>query len=203
MINDGYGDNNSDDTLSAYTKWLHKVANSMLNPQDDRHDDLVQEGRIAMWKALSTYDPSKGALPSWLTTAAKTRMKDVAYGHGQPTGKEPTRGRRDVEVSASVDALLEEGAEGIAGVSEALEGVEMSYHEGEIWKALETLSPSQRRYVIARFWMGLDPSSREPLQMEMRALVPEISKRFLWTGSNKQVGARDRLAQALAHLAPA
>lgn len=206
MINDGLGDalvltdEDVDLTLAGYTKWLHTVANSLLHYADARHEDLVQEGRIAMWKALATFDPSKGALPTWLTNAAKVRMREMAHGHGQPTGREATRGKSEVKAVASVDALMEEGVESVLGAVDALEGVEESYHHGEIWAALEALSDSQRRYVIARFWVGLDPSSREPGQMELRKMVPEISKRYLWTGSSKQVGARDRLAERLAHL---
>jgi RNA polymerase sigma factor (sigma-70 family) len=180
------------------------MANVILHPADERHDDLVQEGRIAMWRAMDTYDPTKCALPFWLTNAAKMRMKDVAYGSGKPTGHEAMRGRKEAKASTSMDALVEEGGmEAMLGLSDTFHNVELAYHHGEIWEAIESLSPSQRRYVIARFWMGLDPSSREAGQMEARKMVPEISRRYLWTGSSKQVGARDRLAEALAHLVDA
>lgn len=206
--NDGFGDapavETDDETIAAYSKWLHVVANSFLPPWHDRHDDLVQEGRIAMWRALATHDPAKGSLPSWLTQAAKMRMRDVASGKGQPTGHVANRGSREVEAVVSLDALVEEGGvEVLLGVAAAVEGVEMAYHAGEIAEALQSLSPAQQRYVRARFWYGLDPSSREPGMRAMVDLVPEARKRFLWTGSSKQVGARDRLASRLAHLVEA
>lgn len=202
VVNDGFGEVSEWDEgllLADYHKWLHYIAYKMTD-DDSIHDDLVQEGRIAMWRAMQTHDPDKGALPSWVTTAAKQRMKDFLYGHGQPTGREATRGSREVETDTSVDALLEEGLEAALGVSEALEGVELSYHHGEILKALATLSPSQREYVFLRFWGGMDPSTRVP---EMRRIIdqfPILKKRFLWTGTSKQVGAKDRLREALSHL---
>lgn len=205
-INDGYGDQSSFDEestiLASYERWLHKVANSYLPAYDARHDDLVQEGRIAMWRALATHEPVKGALPSWLTKAATVRMKEMAFGRGQPTGREATRGVRAVE-----EVALEPIVDSYGGVDEtpflridAMDSVELAYHEGEIHRALDALSPSQREYVFLRFWGGLDPSSRVP---EMRALVkeyPVLSKRFLWSGSSKQRGAKQRLAEALVHL---
>lgn len=205
MMLDGYGDQMppEDDSviIAAYERWLHKVANAYLQPWDERHDDLVQEGRIAMWRALPKHDPAKGSLPSWLTKAATMRMKTLAFGKGQPTGHEAVRGVRDVDVVASLDALIEEdGAEGLMGAADALLEVEMAYHAGEIAEALDSLSPAQRRYVLARFWCGLDPASRAPGMREFIHLVPEVSKRHLWSGSSRQVGARDRLAERLAHL---
>lgn len=205
MILDGYGDQMpaDDDSaiIAAYERWLHKVANDYLMPWDERHDDLVQEGRIAMWRALAKYDPAAGSLPSWLTTAAKMRMKTLAFGKGQPTGHEAVRGVRDVDVAASLDALIEEdGAEGLLEAADALVEVEMAYHAGEIAEALNSLSPAQKRYVLARFWCGLDPTSRAPAMRDLITLVPEVSKRHLWSGSARQVGARDRLAERLAHL---
>lgn len=192
-----------DEILDAYTKWLHKMANSYLEPWDERHDDLVQEGRIAMWKALQTWDAEKTSLPSWLTGAAKLRMKDFAFGHGKETGHESMAGRKPAETVASVDELLDinEGdAPAFLGVSDSLESVSLAYHYGEIQKALGLLSPMQRKYVYARYWMGLDPTSRAPGMKELVALVPEVTKRHLWTGSSHQVGAKERLREALAHL---
>lgn len=204
-LSDGFGDQplvESDEAIiDSYTKWLHKVANDYLPLWHERHDDVVQEGRIAMWRALATYDATKGSLPSWLTTAAKQRMKDVSFGRGRPTGHEEMRGSREVEVDVSLDALAEDGIEMMLTAHDSLSGVEIAYHAGEIAEALDSLSPAQRRYVIGRFWCGLDPSSREPGMREFVDLVPEMRKRHLWAGSSKQVGARDRLAQRLLHLA--
>lgn len=181
-----------DQIIGAYHKWLHKMANVYLDPTDERHDDLVQEGRIAMWKALQTWDPERVALPTWLTGAAKLRMKDVAFGHGRDTGHEALRGTQHVEPVTSIDAF--EDPDVLLSAGESLEGVELAYHYGEIYKALEDLSPAQRRYVYARFWLGLDPTSRKPEMRELVAQVPELAERWHWQR------ARERLRESLAHL---
>lgn len=198
MSGDGYGDYTRDEEseiLDSYTKWLHHTANRLL-PQSREylHDDVVQEGRVAMWRALYTHDASKGSLPSWLTGAAVLRMRDVALGHGKEFGHAPLRGSREVESVAVEDITT------LLHGSVSLEGVELAYHHGEIMEALSRLSPSQREYVFLRFWGNVDPSSRTPHMKAVLDQFPVLRKRFLWTGTSRQTGARDRLAKDLAHL---
>lgn len=63
--------------LGAYHCWLYKVAAEFLpgGPHDTDIDDLVQEGRIAIWKAYQVYDECKGTLAPWLTNAARMRIR--------------------------------------------------------------------------------------------------------------------------------
>jgi DNA-directed RNA polymerase specialized sigma24 family protein len=83
--------------LGAYHRWLYRVAASMLPDGfcDPDLDDLVQEGRIAMWKAFEKYEDCKGTLAPWLTNAASMRMKNIAFGHGRYTGHTGRRGWTD------------------------------------------------------------------------------------------------------------
>lgn len=175
------------DIIADYEGWLHKVANEIGSPAE--HDDLVQEGRVAMWRALSSFDESRGSLPSWLTRAAEMRMKDVAWGTGQPTGHEPTRGSRPVEEGPSLDEQSEDAVQALLGY------VESAYHDGEVMQIIrEHLSPRQQEYVFLRFWGGLEPTSRAA---QTRALVmefPVLSERWHWQR------ARAILAEKLAHL---
>lgn len=185
--------------LPDYRGWLYRVARDY--GKSEMVDDLAQEGYVAMWRALPTYDPAQGALPAYLTTAARNRMIDILR-KGNWTGKPESRGSQPVEVVAHVDEW--DDPDVLLGGVGMLDGVEIAYHEGEITAALNTLSPAQRRYVIARFWLGLDPKSREPAMKALCALVPEMRRASsLWLGTHNQRGARDRLAEALAHLAPA
>lgn len=159
--------------IADYEGWLHRVATDIGHRAD--HDDLVQEGRIAMWRALRTYDEARGSLPSWLTSAARQRMRDVAWGHGQPTGRPATRGSREVAQGGSLDAMDEETVTALLG------HVEEAYHDGAILEAVRALPARQREYVFLRFWGGLDPTSRTP---EVRALVaefPVLAERWQWT----------------------
>lgn len=182
------------DALPGYRRWLHRVAYDMLPVTSADHDDLVQEGYVAMWRALDTYDSDKGPLPSWLTHAARMRMRDVAHGHGQWTGRPEQRGSRSVDAT-SLDELLATEPEhpSLAGM---LDEVELAYHEGEIAEALAALSPAQRRYVFARFWLGLDPTSRAPAMRALVAQVPELSQRWLW--QRARVVLRERLHHLVA-----
>lgn len=172
--------------VADYERWLHRVANDIGRPED--HDDLVQEGRIAMWRALESYDETLGSLPSWLTEAARMRMKDLAWKHGQPLGRPATRGSREVESGTSLDAYDEDVVEALLG------HVETAYHDGEVLDAIRELTPAQQQYVFLRFWGGLDPRSRAP---EIRALVaefPVLQQRHHWQRAKKI------LADRLGHL---
>lgn len=72
--------------LQEYTGWLHTVARSMTT--GPMHDDLVQEGYISMWRALGSYDPTKGALDFWLKRSAFDRMRIVISGGTMTTSLE-------------------------------------------------------------------------------------------------------------------
>lgn len=171
------------DILKDYEGWLHSTANRVGRPEE--HDDLVQEGRVAMWRALETFDRSRGSLPSWITRAAETRMKDLAWGHGQPTGHQAVRGVREVEMGPSLDGLEEEVAEALLGhVSEA-------YHDGEVLRVIRELPEAQREYVFLRFWGGLDPTSRAPGTRSLISMFPVLSDRSLWSAARKTL--QDRL----------
>jgi DNA-directed RNA polymerase specialized sigma24 family protein len=83
--------------LGAYHGWLYKTAAGLLpgGYSDADLDDLVQEGRIAMWKAIDTYDDCKGTLAPWITNAARMRMREIAHSHGRWTGHTGRRGVTD------------------------------------------------------------------------------------------------------------
>ena len=83
--------------LDDYHNWLYRTAADMLPGgfNDAEIDDLVQEGRIAMWRAYEKYDDCKGTLAPWLTNAARMRMRDCAWGHGRWTGHTGRRGVTD------------------------------------------------------------------------------------------------------------
>lgn len=203
MIDDGFGDHLSiSEEIGRYDRWAHTLANGLLRlPDHEMHDDLVQEARIAMWRAGDTYDPALGARPSWLTSAAKMRMRDVARGAGQPFGHEPVRGHVEPQaesLDAAIETYGEDAAEWVAlSYPDPLDAVAEAYHEGEIAQAVADLPVDQRKYVYARFWVGLDPTSRAPSMRVLLAHVPEMADRRLWAA------ARETLKTRLAHLVDA
>ena len=200
--NDGFGDTPTiDETIADYEAWLHHRAHQMLPSTDPGHDDLVQEGRIAMWQAHRTHDPRKGALPSWLTQHATWHMKEVLARRGKWTGSQARRdGRYEVRdvPTVSLEALLAPeddgrfGNEAAGGVVPDVADVAMqAYHRAEIQQALEGLSVKQREYVVLRFWGdAAGPELREVFGYDPKGL---------WS-SPKSPAARQKLATALAHL---
>jgi DNA-directed RNA polymerase specialized sigma24 family protein len=100
--------------FGAYHNWLYKTAADFLpgGYYDTDIDDLVQEGRIAMWKAYEAYDDCKGTLAPWLTNAARMQMKGIAHSHNRWTGHTSRRGYTDamsknVSRPLALTALLE------------------------------------------------------------------------------------------------
>jgi DNA-directed RNA polymerase specialized sigma24 family protein len=93
--------------LGAYRNWLYKTAADLLpgGYYDPDIDDLVQEGRIAMWKAYESYDDCKGTLAPWLVNAARMQMKGIAHGHSRWTGHTGRRGVIDA-TSKNVPRVL-------------------------------------------------------------------------------------------------
>lgn len=234
--------------IADYEGWLHSRAHAMTD--QDAHDDLVQEGRIAVWQAAQSFQEGRGALPHWLTFKAENRMKTVldrdtwtgrperadgirstvtekgqetrqrildfirsyqAEFQAPPSQAAIARGlklsqatvsnhmknltalKRDTVSTQSLDALLdaEHGAEFLLTAADLVDSVMIAYHRGEIARALDSLTPAQKKYVLLRFWSGMQTG--------------DLTREFgydpsgLW--NNSRSGARVKLREALAHLA--
>ena len=156
-----------DDILTRFEPWLQKTARSILSPSSPDVDDLVQEGRLALWNALETYNPSRGALPSWLTYKARYRMLNVVQGkpwtgqpprfHGKQGIQEPKHmrsldtGPSDRSYDGSGTVLVEGGESRSARVSPPrdqradTEAADLAYHDDEMKAALSELTQRARR----------------------------------------------------------
>lgn len=153
--------------LGDYRRWLLAVANRMVGGQgEDRVQNLAQEGYIAMWRALDSYDPERGALASWLVKAAEMRMADVVrrgvdfgqIGKRNPGTEDGLRGERSWEVLAPVE--MEDVEAKIAIWLQ--DGLALAYHRGEIQRAIGRLTKDEQRYVVLRFWHGKTNPEIEP-----------------------------------------
>lgn len=163
-----------------------------------------------MWRALGSFDPTKGNLDFWLKRSATDRMRTVVSGGTMTTSSDRkdstgfTQARGDeTRKRISEYTTANPGASGVAiakalGISQAtlsyqrkkmgtvttaaaltdetvsfeamlaagwdlegpdhLDSVSVAYHAGEIYDALEVLTPAQRKYVVARFWGGMSSS---------------------------------------------
>lgn len=157
--------------LKEYRPWLLKVAAGMTSP--DRVDDLAQEGYIALWKAIKTWD-GKTPLDYWAKFKARGRMIEMVTVRWK-TAKEAQY------VPADDDWFAQ-------ALTVSLDGIELAYHEGEILQALNQLTPREREYVYLRFWRGLQK--------------PQLVGHFGYEPNGLWRTARAKLQVSLAHLGP-
>jgi DNA-directed RNA polymerase specialized sigma24 family protein len=120
------------------------MASVYLPHQRDLWPDLAQEGHIAMWHALDTYDPSLGALPPWLTTAAKMRMREVVY-RGNWTGTLGAKGHRREAPAVPVEIDEFDRADDSLDAEGAM----------DVRAAVRELSPSVRGAIFRKFYLDL------------------------------------------------
>lgn len=182
-VSESVGDRNA--LLAGYRGWLYRVAFEMGARGQDL-DDLAQEGYIAMWRALGTYQQGRGSLPSWLTGAARLRMRALrpgGGGRGREFGHEAMRGSVPVDAVVVEDSVLD-----VLAV-ETPDGVALAYHQGRIWHLIGSLPLEQQQYVVLRFWYGWTAT-------EIQQVVAS-NVTWLWHGPR---GARARLREALGDL---
>lgn len=140
----------NEDVLKDYRRWLYKVAQGLAQDSHTQ-EDLVQEGWVAMWKALSTFDPTKGALPSWITKAALLRMTDVVR-RGTYTGKPSRAGKKGMIEQFPQPADPTWGWMDVVEAPDLIDSVMMAYHDGDFAAAFSDLTQAEREYVYTRFW---------------------------------------------------
>jgi RNA polymerase sigma factor (sigma-70 family) len=187
-----------DELLPRFRKWLYAVAYG-IGADPLCIDDIVQEGYIAMWRALKTHDARKGVVTTWITNAARMRMMAMMQ-RGRPFGHEARRGvvaLEDRVTPDSLERLMEDGGIEVAVLSHrVLDDIVSAYHHGDIVRAVNDLPSLQRRYIVLRFWAGMDTGA-----IAHSLDVPLRTAGYLWTGAGAEPGTRARLAAALAPLA--
>ena len=132
--------------LENYSGWLHATA-WKYSSDSSTHEDLVQEGRIAMWRGLTTFDASKGSLPSWLTSKARRGMLTAVQRRiwtGTPVS--PPHVREIPAPAIDPDKILTS----TVGVPES---ADLAYHRAEILAAVACLPPGARAALYRRFWL--------------------------------------------------
>jgi DNA-directed RNA polymerase specialized sigma24 family protein len=159
--------------LRNYDRWLHREANSILGPTHPLHDDLVQEGRVAMWRSAVKHGEHAG----FMTRSARLRMLSVASGEKAFGGIKVAV--RDVTPVGSIDSLEPKQKDAIAPrVRDIAEQAALAYHHGELYRSISRL-PSRQQEAVRTYLTGGVHTARE---------------RAAWGDAKK------RLAQDLAHL---
>lgn len=163
--------------LAGFEKWLHKVASGMTGAVG--HDDLVQEGRLAIWQALGKEDLDEERWPGYVALKARGRMLDVVSGRRRETGHEAPEGRtitneRGREARAKIRAYLAHHP--------AATGAEIARGTG--------LAPST--VSVQRKQLDIDAEVEEPGSLD--ALLDAG-----YDGSGYEAGLLDMIVQAYMH----
>lgn len=129
---------------------VHHVLKRLFVPSSVDPEDLIQEGVLALCRAIRQYEPDRGGWASYAYTAIKRGMLNVLAQHRK-------RGRMFSEMDAvKVDGETMDYASTIP----APEEVE-SHHE-EVALLLARLSPRDREVIELRFGLV----DREPKSLE-------------------------------------
>jgi RNA polymerase sigma-70 factor (ECF subfamily) len=120
---------------------LYRLAYSILLDQQDS-EDVVQEAMVYVFRNLHHYDPSRGAVRTWLYTITVSRCRNARRRHWLPTTALAHLLNLGLEPAVPEDHTPE-AAVARMGVREALE------------KALTRLSPRLREAIALRYGQGL------------------------------------------------
>lgn len=187
----------ADDIIGKYNAWLYKTAGYLVGFGSPYLEDLVQEGRIAMWRALDSFNGSKGSQPAWVTTKAKLHMIDVVTTR-RWTGTPPRLHGRNPHQEPRAISLDAERGDGVNLADLAgyyppeLAAADMAYHQEDINAAIMALPEAQRRYVIARFYLAM--TTPEMIKAGYFGYDPSA----LW--NSQKNGARNKLRKSLDYL---
>lgn len=160
--------------LTRFEGWLRRVAVGCVGAGHPLLDDLVNEGRIAMWQQMRKHG---GEHAGFMTEQARLRMRQVARGEKAYGGVKVAV--RDVAPVTSLEACEAAGSP-VAAVhfSDHSERACLAYHRAEIQAAIARLTPSEQRAA----------------RKVMHDLPRTAADRAAWTL------ARRKLAADLAHL---
>lgn len=168
------------DLLLAYRPWLRKVAAGMTLPT--LAEDLAQEGWIAMWRAMQSYDGSS-PLDWWLKRKAEDKMRTVVRDW---TAQKRNLHRTYPAGDPMEDSYREGGASIWDELIVELGSIELAYHRGQVLAAINRLAPREREYVTLRFWGGLN--------------YPELTEHFGYPPQGLWRTSQAKLRESLAHL---
>jgi len=139
-----------EEIVRTYNRRIYNLCYRFAGSASDA-EDLTQEVFIKMYRTLSTYDSSKGAFVTWITTITRNLLVD----HFRKTKQDRLTDSLDAPVSAQEDA--QPLSEQIHDQSAAPDARVRSRETGDtVHAALSRLSPELREAVILRDLQDLD-----------------------------------------------
>lgn len=157
--------------VGAYRRWAYALAYGMISRSPWTAwevDDLAQEALIAVWRAGESYDPARGALPSYVTSAARTRLAELVYRDRPALGagdRTRTHGSRDAgmwvdSLDVHLDDLGDEIPRSLVAVGPDVDT--LSTREA-VRAAVGELPERERLAVCAVDLLGMTPAEAAPL----------------------------------------
>jgi len=139
-----------EEIVQTYNRRIYNICYRFAGSGDDA-EDLTQEVFIKMYRTLPSYDPSKGAFITWITTIARNLLVD----HFRKTKQERMTDSIDAAPSEHEDA--QPLSEQIQDQSAPPDAHVRSREVGEaVHAALGKLSPELREAVILRDLQDMD-----------------------------------------------
>ena len=141
-----------------FLRWAHHTANRLTHPADPNHDDVVQEGLVAVAAVLDKFNSPSAV---YVTKAARHAMQAAAY-DGKFTGLPDRRLRSGPPppFADSLDFMAEETPGALIGetrlvqVDDGFDRVEWESLRPDLVEALSGLTDRDRAYVVDRFYRG-------------------------------------------------
>ena len=139
-----------EEIVQRYHRRIYNICYRFAGTSDDAQD-LTQEVFIKMFRTLNTYDVSKGAFMTWVTTITRNLLVD----HFRKTKQDRVTDSLDTPFSEHEDAqpLGEQIADSSRPPDAQVQGREM---RETVHQALQKLSPELREAVILRDLQDMD-----------------------------------------------
>lgn len=133
-----------EEVVRLYHRRIYNVCYRFAGAQEDA-EDLTQEVFIKMYRTLKSYDSSKGAFITWVTTIARNLLVD----HFRRSKYERITDSLESAPSADPDALtVGEQLPDLGPSPDA--GIQTQETQRAVHQALQKLSPELREAVILR-----------------------------------------------------
>jgi RNA polymerase sigma-70 factor, ECF subfamily len=139
-----------EEIVRLYNRRIYNICYRFTGSADDAQD-LTQEVFIRMYRTLASYEPSKGAFTTWLTTMSRNLLVD----HFRRSRQERVTDSLDAAPAADEDAprLADQLASPAAAPDQRVHSREQ---QEMVQAALQKLSPELREAVILRDLQDMD-----------------------------------------------
>lgn len=129
--------------VALYDRWMRSLYSLVFHllKDADEAEDVVEETFWQAWRKASSYEPSRGAVSTWLLTIGRRRALDRLR----------AKGRRREESMTDVREL----ADVASPMSDPSQSVESSERRAQVLTALSGLPDEQREVLELGYFRGL------------------------------------------------